>query len=89
MACSHQSVFKKKAVKRVTLVIGNQDYMDILENPINDAKGMARVLKSIGFEVILKLDVTLAQLDESLAVLRAKNEPNNTMIFIYIQKLIG
>ena len=83
MACSHQPVFKEKAVKCVALVIGNQDYMDILENPINDAKGMARVLKSIGFEVILRLDVTLAQLDESLALLRTKIEPNNTMIFIY------
>ena len=83
MACSHQSVFKEKAVKCVTLVIGNQDYMDILKNPINDAKGMAKVLKSISFEVILRLDVTLAQLDENLAVLRTKNEPNSTMIFIY------
>jgi len=35
MACSHQPVFKEKAVKCVALVIGNQDYMDILENPIN------------------------------------------------------
>ena len=58
MACSPQPVFKEKAVKCVALVIANQDYMDILENTINDAKGMARVLKSIGFEVILKLDVT-------------------------------
>ena len=40
--------------QRVALVIGNGQYehIDTLRNPVNDALGMARVLRSIGFEVI-------------------------------------
>ena len=44
--------------RRVALVIGNGKYKHIgtLKNPVNDAKGMARVLKEIGFEVIEDYD---------------------------------
>jgi len=84
LGCSQQPIFEERKVKRVALVIGNQNYKDnILKNPINDAEGVAKVLHSIGFEVILKLDITRDELNESLDILKEKIEPNNTMVFIY------
>jgi formylglycine-generating enzyme required for sulfatase activity len=45
------------ADKRTALVIGNGAYKSsILSNPGNDAADMARVLKQLGFDVILKKD---------------------------------
>ena len=40
--------------QRVALVIGNGQYehIDTLKNPVNDAMAMARVLRTMGFEVI-------------------------------------
>lgn len=51
-AASASSVHYKR---RMALVIGNADYRDAgrLVNTINDAKGMAKVLKGLGFEVTM------------------------------------
>ena len=40
--------------KRIALVIGNSDYMNAgrLANPVNDARGMADALSSLGFKVL-------------------------------------
>ncbi|SDU57107.1 SUMF1/EgtB/PvdO family nonheme iron enzyme [Desulfobacula phenolica] len=44
--------------KRTALVIGNGSYRSgPLKNSVNDAVAMARVLKKLGFDVILKTDV--------------------------------
>ena len=46
-----------RADKRVALVIGNSEYgTQRLLNPRNDAQDMAESLKSLGFEVILRVD---------------------------------
>lgn len=43
-----------KVEKRIALVIGNSDYLHgPLANPVNDARSMARALRSAGFDVIL------------------------------------
>lgn len=49
-----------EAQKRVALVIGNGNYTDVspLANPPNDARLMAGTLRSLGFEVIEKIDAT-------------------------------
>ena len=49
---------ERQPEQRVALVIGNGQYEHIktLRNPVNDAQGMARVLKKIGFEVIELID---------------------------------
>ena len=40
--------------RRIALVIGNGDYLQSpLANPVNDARSMARALRSAGFDVIL------------------------------------
>ena len=42
---------------RVALVIGNGDYKSIpLQNPVSDAKAMARALENLGFQVTLRTD---------------------------------
>ena len=84
--CSCTAVLQaeKKSIKRIALVVGNQDYVDnALENPENDARGIARTLESIGFEVILRLNVTLRGLEKALSELQSKIEPNNTIVFLY------
>jgi len=84
LGCRHPLKTEKNQVKRVALVIGNQHYVDNgLENPIYDAKGIAKTLESIGFDVLLKLDITLAQLNYALDRLKDRIEPNNTIVFIY------
>ena len=41
------------AERRVALVIGNASYKSApLQNPVNDSRGVARALRSLGFEVI-------------------------------------
>ena len=51
-----------RAEIRFALVIGNGAYRNVpaLTNPPNDAKDIAAALKSLGFNVTLKLDLDLA-----------------------------
>jgi uncharacterized caspase-like protein len=82
--CTYLIDIEKKPLKRVALVIGNQHYIgNELKNPINDAKGMAKTLKGIGFEVLLELDITLHQLNQALKKLETMVEADNSMVFIY------
>lgn len=48
------------AESRVALVIGNQTYQNTthLANPANDARAVAKKLTTIGFDVMLRLDLT-------------------------------
>jgi uncharacterized caspase-like protein len=48
-----------RAEKRVALVVGNAHYefAPTLHNPLNDAKDMAELLKSLGFNVLLGTDL--------------------------------
>ena len=57
------------AAKRVALVIGNDTYATLpdLNNSRTDAKGMAAKLRSLGFDVILKQDVSRRGLFRALA----------------------
>ena len=56
------------AQKRVALVIGNSDYAHSpkLTNPTNDAADLAEVLKRVGFNVILGLDVDKPGFDRKI-----------------------
>src|ERR1700744_4831659 len=53
------SMFPAKAERRLALVIGNGAYVNAnkLLNPPNDARAMAASLKSLGFEVMLGVDL--------------------------------
>ena len=49
----------QQADPRIALVIGNAEYKSApLKNPVNDARAIARALKDLGFEVILKENIT-------------------------------
>jgi membrane-associated protease RseP (regulator of RpoE activity) len=53
--------------RRVALVIGNGTYKaGPLKNPPNDARDMASALKSVGFEVILRENASLRQMNEAI-----------------------
>ena len=52
------------AERRIALVIGNAAYPSApLKNPVNDARDMASALRSLGFEVILRENAGLAQME--------------------------
>ncbi|MGE0213243.1 MAG: caspase family protein [Parvibaculaceae bacterium] len=57
------------AETRIALIVGNGSYAHVssLANPVNDAKGVARVLEGLGFSVTLKVDVTQADLKSAIA----------------------
>ncbi|PKN08589.1 MAG: peptidase, partial [Deltaproteobacteria bacterium HGW-Deltaproteobacteria-8] len=53
--------------RRVALVIGNGAYKSApLKNPANDARDMAAALRSVGFEVILRENAGLRQMNEAI-----------------------
>jgi uncharacterized caspase-like protein len=53
--------------QRVALVIGNSLYHDSpLRNPINDAQDMASALRSFGFEVIERENVSKREMEEQI-----------------------
>jgi uncharacterized caspase-like protein len=66
---------RMRSEKRAALVIGNGDYknFEALDNPVNDATGVAAALRDAGFEVILKTNATrndiMASLDQFSEVL--------------------
>jgi hypothetical protein len=56
------------APKRYALVIGNSDYAKIerLRTPANDAADIAAALERLGYQVDLKLDVGIAEMEEAI-----------------------
>jgi len=53
--------------ERIALVIGNGAYREAaLKNPVNDARDMAALLKTQGFNVTLKLNAGVKEMDEAV-----------------------
>lgn len=71
--------------QRVALVIGNGGYKAInrLINPTNDAEDMARALRKVGFDVILRTDLTKDGFDKSLAEFARKATGASAALFYY------
>ncbi|MBL8305254.1 MAG: caspase family protein [Rubrivivax sp.] len=64
----HAGRARAAGLVRVALVIGNAAYPSSpLRNPLNDAKAMAELLESLGFEVVLAADAGRAQMLAALA----------------------
>jgi hypothetical protein len=79
------SAFAQQPAARVALVIGNADYKSApLKNPVNDARAVSRALKELGFDVLLKENVSqqgfVAALREFGALLK---NPEATGLFYY------
>ncbi|HEY1725338.1 MAG TPA: caspase family protein [Steroidobacteraceae bacterium] len=73
------------AAKRVALVIGNDSYQHVtaLKNARSDAKAVAEVLKSTGFTVIVKQDLTLEAMKEALRNFKAQISGGDDVVFYY------
>ena len=56
------------AERRVALAIGNANYASVnpLKNPVNDATGVAQVLRGLGFEVTLVTDLDKANFEQRI-----------------------
>ncbi len=69
LSLSFSSPVSAAAEKRTALVIGNGAYATGgLRNPANDASDVATALKHLGFEVILKKNVRLREMDKAIEI---------------------
>ncbi|MDM8560684.1 SUMF1/EgtB/PvdO family nonheme iron enzyme [Candidatus Parabeggiatoa sp. HSG14] len=86
-----QTVMAK--VSRIALIIGNSDYKNAfigkypfepLDNPVNDAVDMAKVLRNLGFEVILKTNLkTKAAMKKAVLKFRRRLSRNGGVGLFY------
>jgi uncharacterized caspase-like protein len=67
-ALSNADLQRMRDEHRVALVIGNGNYRNFepLDNPVNDANGVAAALRDAGFEVILRVDATRDDMNAAL-----------------------
>ncbi len=70
---------------RLALVVGNANYVDLtaLDSPVNDARGMAKILRSLNFQVILKTDVDLRSMQEAIKEFAKKAKKGGVALFYY------
>lgn len=69
---------------RLALVIGNNAYADApLQNPANDAREIAKALQDSGFEVILKLDADLVDMQGTLREFGDRLKKDDTSLFYF------
>ena len=73
------------AEKRVALVIGNSDYLDVpvLENPRNDAEDVAAALKRLGFDTAVSLDADRNAMQAAIDEFSGKVEGADVALFYY------
>lgn len=81
----NQPVVKKQ--KRQALVIGNSNYKNVnfakLKNPANDAKAIAAKLRTLGFDVIEKEDLTLLEYGRAIDEFTRKSAGYDVSLFYY------
>ena len=73
------------AANRVALVIGNSDYISSppLKNPVNDALDMQKVLKQVGFDVILRTNANKGQMLQAIDEFSAKLKHSQVGLFFF------
>jgi hypothetical protein len=82
LACS--SLHAQNNEQRLALVIGNSAYKSSpLKNPVNDARDMANSLRSYGFTVIERTNLTTRQVGQTLREFRSKLTPGSVAVFFY------
>lgn len=70
--------------QRVALVIGNAAYKELpLRNPVNDARAIAKKLRNIGFEVVLRENLQQRQIGSTLREFRSRLTPGAEALFFY------
>lgn len=72
------------AERRVALVIGNAAYKDApLDNPVNDARDMADMLRRTGFEVIELINGTQKEMNRAIAKFGDRLRSDSVALFYY------
>jgi formylglycine-generating enzyme required for sulfatase activity len=87
LSTAHQQrgqTVQPKAIQRTALVIGNSNYgQGQLRNPANDARAMGNTLKDLGFEVTLKFNLNLRQMDEAVRAFGQKIKVGGIGLFYF------
>ena len=70
---------------RLALIIGNSNYQRVatLKNPKNDATDMARILRTLGFEVDYYLDLTISEMEKAVRDYLLKLDEFSTGLFFF------
>src|SRR5262245_25440259 len=73
------------AERRVALALGDANYTDVnpLKNPINDATGVAKVLRELGFEVTLVTDLDKANFEQKVSAFANSLPGASAAVFYY------
>ncbi len=78
---------KSKAIPqadaKLALVIGNGSYRLPLNNALNDADDMARTLRQLGFQVLLRKDLDLRQMEEAVRTFGDQLQVSAVGLFYY------
>jgi uncharacterized caspase-like protein len=71
--------------RRIALVIGNDSYQNVqpLKNARSDAKAIAAELKTVGFEVTLKQDLTQRMMKSALRDFKAQVAGGDEVVFYF------
>jgi hypothetical protein len=89
LCCTLLALFAASAAsaeRRVALVIGNSQYKNsnlVLFNPKNDAEDVAASLRSLGFEVILRIDADRRDFDLAMTQFARVATYADTALFYY------
>jgi|GEM_PF-2397013 len=83
-ALAYQPPAPKSGLRRVALVIGNGAYPSApLKNPVHDARDMARTLRGLGFEVILRENASLRQMEDAVDELWKRLRAGGAGLFFF------
>lgn len=72
--------------RRIALVVGNSNYSNSvlnLRNPKNDATLVAETLEKLGFDVIVKTDVSLEEMDKLIDDFGEQSKDYDVALFFY------
>jgi len=69
---------------KVALVIGNSNYKDMpLKNPQNDAYDLSLTLRSLGFDVIKKINLNRRGIENAIREFKGKINPGDVALFYF------
>jgi hypothetical protein len=73
------------AERRLALVMGNSEYANTLalKNPVNDANLIEGTLKTLGFEVIKRINAKKAEMEQAIREFSEKLPDYNVALFYY------
>ena len=70
--------------KRIALVIGNSAYKEApLKNPVNDAKAIATTLRTLGFDVLERTDVTQKEMNRAITEFGERLRYDTVALFFF------